>query len=175
MVAYTALILLTALERLAELIVARRNAAWSFAHGGREFGASHYPWMVVLHTGFLISCVAEVWLLQRAFLPWLGFPMLAVAIAAQALRWWCIHSLGRAWNTKVIVVPGQARSRRGPYRYLNHPNYVAVVAEGVALPLIHGAYLTAIAFSVLNAVLLRVRIRCEERALALLQSESSAD
>ncbi|MDJ0637693.1 MAG: isoprenylcysteine carboxyl methyltransferase family protein [Paracoccaceae bacterium] len=173
MVAYTALILATALERLAELVVARRNAASSFARGGREFGASHYPWMVALHTGFLIGCVAEVWLLQRVFVPWLGFPMLAVAIAAQMLRWWCIRALGRAWNTRVIVVPGQTKSRRGPYRYLDHPNYVAVVAEGVALPLIHGAYLTAIVFTVLNAALLRVRIKCEAQALDLLVPEDN--
>ncbi|WP_275569825.1 isoprenylcysteine carboxyl methyltransferase family protein [Psychromarinibacter sediminicola] len=161
------------MERLAEMIVARRNAAWSRMQGGREFGAGHYPWMVALHTGFLVACVAEVWLLQRAFLPWLGFPMLAVAIAAQVLRWWCIVSLGRMWNTRVIVIPGHQRLRRGPYRFLNHPNYVAVVAEGVALPLIHSAYLSAVTFSILNAALLRVRIGYEVEALALLRHDDS--
>lgn len=94
--------------------------------------------------------------------------MLAVLAAAQGLRWWCIRSLGPRWNTRVIVVPGLPLVAKGPYRWrrLRHPNYVAVVAEGVALPLVHTAWVTAVVFTVLNAVLLRVRIRCENRALA---------
>jgi methyltransferase len=166
--AYLALIAATGLERLVEVRVSLRNAAWSFARGGYEVGQSHYPFMVVLHTGFLIGCAAEVWLLGRPFLPWLGWPMLAVALACQGLRWWCITTLGPRWNTRVILVPGLPRVTGGPYRYLNHPNYVAVVTEGVALPLIHSAWITALVFTVLNALLLRVRIRCEDEALARL-------
>jgi methyltransferase len=89
-------------------------------------------------------------------------------LSAQGLRWWCIASLGRQWNTRVIVVPGAPRVTSGPYRFLSHPNYVAVIAEGVALPMVHTAWVTAIAFSVLNAALLRTRIKVENAALARL-------
>lgn len=166
--AYSALIGLTGLERLVEVAVSLRNAAWSMAQGGVEHGRGHYPFMVVLHTGFLAACVAEVWLLDRPFLPWLGVPMLVLALFCQGLRWWCITSLGRRWNTRVIIVPGLPPVTGGPYRWIRHPNYVAVVLEGLALPLIHSAWITALAFTILNAALLIVRIRCENTALASL-------
>ncbi|MFF7632918.1 isoprenylcysteine carboxyl methyltransferase family protein [Kitasatospora sp. NPDC008050] len=162
---FTLLILLVAAERLAELAVARRNAAWSLARGGIEYGRGHYPVMVLLHTGLLAGCLAEVQLAQRPFLPALGWPMLALAIAAQALRWWCITTLGPRWNTRVIVVPGLPLVTAGPYRLLSHPNYLAVVAEGGALPLVHGAWLTATAFTLLDLPLLATRLRCENAAL----------
>jgi methyltransferase len=162
---FTALVLAVGLERLAELVVSKRNAAWAFARGGVEHGRGHYPAMVLLHTGLLVGAVAEVWLLDRPFIPALGWSMLVLVIASQALRWWCIGSLGRQWNTRVIVVPGLSLVTRGPYRYLRHPNYVAVVVEGAALPLVHSAWLTAVAFTALNAVLLGVRIRVEDNAL----------
>lgn len=163
---YVCLILLVAGERVAELVVSRRNLVWSRQRGGREFGAGHYPAMVVLHTGLLLGCVAEVALLHRPFLPALGWPMLAIVVAAQGLRWWCIATLGRQWNTRVVIVPGAGRVRGGPYRYISHPNYVAVVAEGIALPLVHTAWVSALVFTVLNAVLLATRIRVENTALA---------
>jgi methyltransferase len=166
--AYTALILLVGLERLAELVVSQRNLRWSRQRGGVEAGAGHYPAMVALHSALLAGCLAEVWLLDRPFVPALGWPMLALVLAAQALRWWCIGTLGPQWNTRVVVVPGAARISSGPYRYLSHPNYLAVVLEGLALPLVHTAWLTAVIFSVLNAVLLSVRIRSESSALAML-------
>jgi methyltransferase len=166
MIWYTLLIAAVAVERLAELVVAQRNRAWSLARGGVEFGAQHYPAMVVLHVGLLVGCAVEA--LYRPFIPALGWPMLAVVVAAQGLRWWCIATLGRQWNTRVIVVPGAPRVTSGPYRFVSHPNYVAVVAEGVALPLVHTAWITAIGFSVLNAVLLRTRINVENDALARL-------
>ncbi|WP_197378544.1 isoprenylcysteine carboxyl methyltransferase family protein [Mycolicibacterium mengxianglii] len=164
---YYLLILAVAVERLVELIVSKRNAAWAFAHGGREFGRRHYPVMVVIHAGLLIGCVVEVWALDRPFLPWLGWPMLALAVASQVLRWWCITTLGRRWNTLVIVVPDQPLVATGPYRYswLHHPNYLVVVIEGIALPLVHTAWITALCFTVANALLLRVRIRVENEAL----------
>lgn len=165
---YPLLVLLVGLERLAELVVTRRNAAWSFARGGVEAGRGHYPWMVALHTALLAGCLVEAWLVERPFLPWLGWPMLALVCASQALRWWCIAALGRQWNTRVIVVPGLDRVTRGPYRLLRHPNYVAVVVEGIALPLVQTAWITALAFTVLNAVVLTVRIRSENAALAQL-------
>ena len=164
---YGALVLATGVERLAELVVSARNARWSFARGGRDSGRGHFPAMVALHTGLLVACVVEAALADRPFLPWLGWPALVVVLASQALRWWCISVLGPRWNTRVIVVPGLPLVRRGPYRLLSHPNYVAVVAEGVALPLVHTAWVTALLFTVLNAVLLgRFRIPAEERALA---------
>jgi len=165
---YTALVLLVTGARLIELRVARRHARASFARGGIEFGRAHYPFMVVLHAGLLVGCVGEVGLLDRPFLPWLGWPMLVLLIAAHALRWWCIRTLGQQWTTRVIVVPQAGLVTDGPYRYLRHPNYVAVVIEGFALPLIHTAWLTALIFTALNAGLLIVRLRVEERALSML-------
>jgi methyltransferase len=162
---FTALVAVVGLERIAELVVSKRHAAWAFSRGAVEYGQGHYPFMVALHTGLLVGAVAEVWFLDRPFLPGLGWTMLALVVASQALRWWCIGTLGRQWNTRVIVVPGVPLVSRGPYRVLRHPNYVAVVVEGLALPLVHSAWLTAVVFTVLNAVLLRVRIRVEEAAL----------
>ena len=161
---YVGLIVLVALERVAELIVSRRHQAWALARGGREYGFGHYPFMVFLHTGLLVACVVEAHF--RDFVPALGWPMLAVVVLAQTLRWWCITTLGPRWNTRVIVVPGLALVDGGPYRWIRHPNYVAVVLEGIALPLVHTAWITALVFTVVNAGLLTVRIRCEDRALA---------
>ena len=162
---YYLLILAVAVERLAELVVSKRNAQWAKSRGGREYGLGHYPVMVAIHSLLLVGCVLEVWLLHRPFLPWLGWPMLALVVAAQALRWWCITTLGRRWNTRVIVVPDAPLVNTGPYRWLHHPNYVAVVVEGFALPLVHTAWLTALCFTVANAWLLTVRIRVENGAL----------
>ena len=161
------LVALTAVERLAELVVSARNARWSFARGGVESGRGHFPAMVALHTGLLVACVVEVHAADRPFLPWLGWPALVLVLGSQGLRWWCIATLGPRWNTRVIVVPGLSLVHRGPYRWLPHPNYVAVVVEGLALPLVHTAWVTALGFTVLNAVLLLgFRIPAEERALA---------
>jgi methyltransferase len=165
---YALLIAVVACERLAELVIARRNLAWSLERGGVEVGAGHYPVMVVLHTGFLLGCLAEVFLLDRPFLPALGWSMLAIVAAAQVLRWWCITTLGPRWNTRVVVIPGAPRVNGGPYRLFSHPNYVAVVAEGIALPLVHTAWITALVFTVLNAALLTRRITTENAALARL-------
>ncbi|MGB6763642.1 isoprenylcysteine carboxyl methyltransferase family protein [Mycobacterium sp.] len=162
---YYLLILAVGIERLIELLVAKRNARWALAHGGKEFGGNHYPVMVVLHTALLLGCVIEVWALHRPFLPWIGWPMLVVVAASQVLRWWCVTTLGRRWNTRVIVLPKSQLVQSGPYRWIHHPNYVAVVAEGVALPLVHGAWLTAIGFTLANALLLTVRIKVENSAL----------
>jgi methyltransferase len=162
---YTVLVALVAAERLAELVVAKRNLARSLRAGGQEYGFGHYPLMVALHTGLLAGCLLEVWLGDRDFVPALGWPMLVLVVAAQGLRWWCIRTLGPQWNTRIVVVPGLQRVSGGPYRFLPHPNYVAVVVEGFALPLVHTAWVTAVAFTVLNAALLRVRIRSENAAL----------
>jgi methyltransferase len=165
---YLLLIGLVAVERVAEIVVAQRNRGLSRQRGGVEFGAGHYPVMVALHTALLAGCLIEPVALHRPFIPALGWPMLAIVLAAQALRWWCITTLGYQWNTRVIVIPGAARISGGPYRFVPHPNYVAVIAEGFALPLVHTAWITALVFSVLNAALLRTRIHVENAALASL-------
>ena len=165
-VLFTVFVLAVGVERLNELRISRRNAAEAFARGGTESGRGHFPAMVALHTGLLVGALAEVWLLGRVFLPALGWPMLAIALLCQLGRLWIIRSLGHQWNTRVIVVPGAELSRRGPYRWLTHPNYVLVAIEGVALPLVHTAWVTAIAFTVLNGILLLgFRIPAEDRAL----------
>jgi methyltransferase len=162
---YVVLVLLVGLERVAELVVSLRNARWSFSRGGVESGKGHYPFMVLLHTGFLVGCLVEAIVADRPFIPVLGWTMLAVVVLAQGLRWWCISTLGHQWNTRVIVVPGLSLVASGPYKWLRHPNYVAVVAEGIALPLVHTAWITATLFLLLNIPLLAVRIRAEEAAL----------
>jgi methyltransferase len=164
--AYFALLLLVGAERLYELRLSKRNADLAFARGGVEMGREHFGWMRVLHAGFLLACALEVAWFHRSFDPRVGLPMLALALSAQALRYWAIASLGPRWNVRVIVMPGEPVVTDGPYRWVRHPNYAAVVLEGVAIPLIHGAWLTALVFSALNALLLRVRIQVEERALS---------
>jgi methyltransferase len=166
---YVLLIAAVAAERVAELVVSQRNLVWSRSRGGREYGGGHYPAMVVLHSALLVGCLVEVAVGHRPFLPALGWPMLVLVLGAQALRWWCITTLGRQWNTRVVVVPDASRVTAGPYRVFAHPNYVAVVVEGVALPLVHTAWITALTFSALNAVLLATRIRVENEALARLR------
>jgi methyltransferase len=162
---YYLFILAVGIERLVELVVSRRNAAWSIAQGGKEFGRGHYPVMVAMHTLLLVGCVVEVRTLHRPFIPWLGWPMLLVVVLSTVTRWWCAAVLGKHWNPRVIVIPNAPLVHRGPYRWLHHPNYLAVVAEVVALPLVHSAWLTAIAFTTANAAVLTVRIRTENRAL----------
>ena len=165
---YLILLFAVGVERLAELVLAQRNLAWSRARGGVEIGAGHYPVMVALHLALLVGCVVEVAVMYRPFIPALGWPMLALVIAAQGLRWWCITTLGRQWNTRVVVIPGAARIDGGPYRWISHPNYVAVAVEGLALPLVHSAWVTALAFTTLNAALLSTRVSVENSALARL-------
>jgi methyltransferase len=165
---FLALILGTGFERVFELVVSRRHAAIAFAKGGKEYGQKHFPAMVVLHTGLLIGALLEVMLLNRPFLGALSWVFLGLAILAQAARYWIIWALGDQWNTRVIVIPGAERVRRGPYRvsWLRHPNYWVVAIEGAVLPMVHGAWLTALVFTTLNAVLLLgFRIPTENKAL----------
>jgi methyltransferase len=170
--AFVVVVALVALERLAELVVSQRNAAWSFARGGVETGRGHYGVMVALHSGFLVAMLVEAFVRRPEVPPALAWSMLGLVLASQALRWWCIVTLGPRWNTRVIVVPGLPPVRSGPYRLLAHPNYLAVVVEGLALPLVHGCWITAAAFTVLNAALLTVRLRVENAALASLTDRS---
>ena len=167
MIAFTLFVLAVGAERLVEMVVSKRHLSWALRHGGREYGGGHYPAMVALHTALLVGCVIEVWALDRPFLPVLGWTMVALVLISQAWRWWCIGTLGRRWNTRIVVIPGLPLVDRGPYRWFRHPNYAAVVVEGVALPMVHTAWMTAVVFTVLNVVLLRVRIKAENAALTL--------
>jgi methyltransferase len=162
---YTVLVALVAGGRLIELRIAARNRRRLLARGGVEVAPGHYRWMVLLHAAFLISCPLEVWLLGRPFIPTLAAPMLALVLLATALRYWVIRTLDGRWTTRIVVLPGVPPVAGGPYRFLRHPNYLAVCTEVAALPLVHTAWLTALAFSILNALVLRVRIRAEEGAL----------
>jgi len=165
---FTVVVALVALERLAELVVSKRNAAWSFARGGVETGQGHYPVMVVLHSGLLVAMLVEAYVVRPDVPLALAASMLVLVVASQALRWWCIATLGPRWNTRVIIVPGLPPVTGGPYRFFSHPNYVAVVVEGAALPLLHLSWITALVFTVANAALLTVRLRVEDAALATL-------
>jgi methyltransferase len=169
-VAYTLLIGIVAAGRLFELRIAGRNLQDLLSRGAVEVAPGHYRWMVLLHAVFLVCCPLEVWMLDRPFLPLLGLPMLALVVLAAGLRWWVIATLDGRWTTRIVCLPGAPPVTEGPYRFLRHPNYLAVIVEMVALPLVHTAWLTAVAFSALNAVMLRVRIRAEEEALSRLSN-----
>ena len=166
MIVFWVLLGIIACERVAELVVSARHATGLLRRGGAEYGFGHFPVMIVLHVGLIAGCVLEPLAGHRTFIHALGWPMLAVTVAANALRWWCISTLGERWTARVIVLPGEPLVRSGPYRWFAHPNYVAVIVEGFALPLTGSAWITAVAFTVLNAALLTVRIRCEVKALA---------
>jgi methyltransferase len=146
-------------QRLGELVLARRNTAALLAKGGVERGAEHYPVIVGLHAAWL----GGLWILawdRPASLAWL-----AVYLVLQGLRAWVLVSLGSRWTTRIIVVPGETLVRRGPYRFIPHPNYVVVAAEIAVLPLVFGLAGYAIVFSLLNASVLWLRIRTENAAL----------
>ena len=154
-----------ALQRLLELVLARANERKARALGAVEWGQGHYPFVVALHILWLVSTLVEG-LLRGPDFPAYWPVSLALFLLVQPLRYWAILSLGENWNTRILVVPGANLVRRGPYRYLSHPNYVVVVVEILAFPLTFGAWITALVFTVLNAAVLSLRIREENRALA---------
>jgi methyltransferase len=157
---------LVAAERVAELALSARNARRTLAQGGVEVGEGHYRSMVIFHGAFLAACAAEPLALETPRWPVAATLGAAGAVLlAQTLRWWAIATLGARWSTRVVVLPGAAPVRAGPYRLLRHPNYVAVALELAALPLALGAWRTALAAAVGNALLMAVRIPAEERAV----------
>lgn len=155
------IVLLVAAQRLAELVYARRNARRLMAEGGIEHGASRYPLLVLLHAAWLAALFFFV--PPEAAVSWL---LIGAYLLLQAARLWVIASLGRFWTTRVITLPDAPLVKRGPYRWLRHPNYLVVAAEIAVLPLAFGAWELALGFSLANAVLLADRIRLEEAALA---------
>lgn len=167
-IAFTILLVIVAIERIVELAISKRNLRRSFAQGGIEFGRSHYKYMVAIHVFLLGGSLVEVWLARPTLIPALSWLMFALAMASQALRWWCIATLGKRWNTLVIIIPGKSACTTGPYRWFKHPNYMAVIIEGFALPMVGFAWRTAVIFTILNAAVLTARVRSENAALATL-------
>jgi len=159
------LLLAVAAERAVELLVSGRNARRLLARGAVEAGRGHYPALVAFHASLLAACAVEPALLPGPWPAVAAWGAAAAVLGAQALRWWVVTTLGGRWTTRVLVLPGAPPIRSGPYRWLRHPNYLAVAVEVLALPLATGAWRTAIAATALDALLLRVRIREEQRAL----------
>ena len=151
-------------QRLLELVIAKRNEKNMRAQGAYEVGASHYPLMILLHVSFFISLLVEVTTFNLTPSP-LFLVFLILFLCVQGLRVWCLTSLGSFWNTKIIILPGANVVTKGPYKYLRHPNYLVVSMEIALLPLMFEAYFTAICFTILNAIMLSIRIPTEERAL----------
>lgn len=162
---FTGLLALMVVERLTELGIAGRNQRWLVTRGAIELGRGHYPWMVTQHGLFLVCCLIEVWWLNRPFYLPLAIVMLGALAISMVLRYWVIVTLGRRWTTRVFCLPGEPIITSGPYRYLRHPNYLAVVIEIFALPMVHTAWLTAVVFSLANGVLLVHRVGVEEKGL----------
>lgn len=159
-------IALLIVQRLGELQVAKRNYKWAFAQGGLELGREHYKWMWALHSLFFAAMLTEYMLLHPTMPTWAIYPLIFF-IAAQGLRIWAILSLGSYWNTRIVVIPGTLLQTKGPYRWIRHPNYLAVIVEIASIPLLFGLYITATLFTLLNAIVLMHRIRIEEEGLAL--------
>jgi methyltransferase len=158
------IIAIVIIQRLVELIIAKRNEKWMRSQGAFEAGAVHYPIMVTMHIAFFISLLVEVLVTNKPLSP-LWIPLLSLFLIAQIARVWCLASLGTFWNTKIIILPGADVVKKGPYKFIRHPNYVIVATELLVLPLIFSAYFTAIVFSFLNIWMLSVRIPVEEKAL----------
>jgi methyltransferase len=152
------------IQRLTELMIAKKNEQWMKGKGAIEFGTKHYQVMVVMHVLFLVSFVAEKITFNRS-LSGMWVALLIVFAGTQILRIWAISSLGKFWNTKIIVLPKADVIRSGPYRYIKHPNYLVVSIEFLIIPLLFNAYITACIFSLINAIVLVARIRAEEQAL----------
>ncbi|MDV6378054.1 isoprenylcysteine carboxyl methyltransferase [Sporosarcina sp. GW1-11] len=156
--------IIVVIQRLVELTVAKRNEQWMRSQGAIEVGASHYKWMVFMHTAFFVSLLVEVTMFNRPLSPVWGL-LLVTFLLMQLLRVWCLSSLGKFWNTKILILPGATVQKKGPYRWIRHPNYVIVTTELLVLPLLFSAYFTVALFFVLNLWMLSVRIPAEERAL----------
>ncbi|MET0283241.1 MAG: isoprenylcysteine carboxylmethyltransferase family protein [Polyangiales bacterium] len=163
--AYVCLLVCVVIQRLIEVWISRRNEAALLQEGASEHAPEQMPWMIALHAGWLLSSLLEVFLFDRPFRVWLAVLALLVFSAGQVLRLLAMQALDDRWTVKIITLPGAPAISDGVFQYVRHPNYLGVVLEIAALPLVHGAWLTSILFSLANGLLLRARIRAEERAL----------
>jgi methyltransferase len=156
--------ILLIIQRLAEVKIAKKNEKTLRSKGAVEAGSSHYKWMVTMHASFFLFLFTEVMFFNAISPTWWMIPFVLFLIA-QVIRVWAITSLGVFWNTKIILLPGAEVVAKGPYRFIRHPNYLVVTLELLVIPLIFGAYVTALLFTILNILMLRVRIPAEEKAL----------
>src|SRR3972149_7594213 len=164
MIAFWLFLLFVILQRLTELLIAKRNERTLKAQGGIEFDKNGYRVIVIMHVAFFVSLICEKVFLSRMLNSyWIIFA--ALFGVAQFLRYWAIKSLGVYWNTKILVLPNHQLINRGPYKYLRHPNYIAVIMELAVIPLLFSCYITPIVFSVINLLLLNRRVRVEEMVL----------
>ncbi|MCD8511255.1 MAG: hypothetical protein LRY73_16235 [Bacillus sp. (in: Bacteria)] len=165
---YWVLIVLVIGQRLLELLIARRNEAWMKGQGALEFGEDHYKWIVLMHGSFFVFLSTEVYYRGSELAKW-WLLVGSLFLLVQLMRGWILYSLGPYWNTKILVLPGSRMVKKGPYRWVKHPNYWVVTLELALLPMIFGAYLTAVIFTILNGILLLlIRIPAEEQALSML-------
>ena len=164
-IAFLGLLLAVALLRLVELRISKRHQADMVARGAAKVDEPKFRWMVLLHTAVLLGAALEVVLLKRPFIPWLAAPMFAILLAANAVRWWVIRTLGEHWNVQVMDSARLGVVTSGPFRYVRHPNYAAVFAEMLALPLIHTAWITATVGTIAHIGVLSQRLSTEERVL----------
>jgi len=164
-IAFLALLLAVALLRIVELRISRRHQREMIARGAAKVSEPKFRWMVLLHTAVLLDAALEVVFLKRPLIPWLAVPMFAVFLAANAVRWWVIRTLGEHWNVQVMDSTRLGVVTSGPFRYVRHPNYAAVFAEMLALPLIHSAWITAAAGAMAHIAVLAQRLATEERVL----------
>jgi methyltransferase len=164
-IAFLALLLIVALLRLAELRISKRHQNEMIARGAAKIDEPRFRWMVLLHTAILLGAALEVVFLKRPLIPWLAAPMLTIFLAANAVRWWVIRTLGQHWNVQVMDSTSLGVVTTGPFRYVRHPNYAAVFAEMLALPLIHTAWITAAVGAIAHFGVLAQRLATEERML----------
>lgn len=152
------------LLRLGELWLARRNERWLLQHGAVEYGRRHYRYIVGLHALFFVSLITEYIFTSTGYY---SIPLLVLYFLVLAFKAWTLFSLGKFWNTKIFHISSYPLVKKGPYRFMKHPNYLVVVLEIALIPLIFHLYVTAVVFSLLNALMLHVRIREENRVLVL--------
>jgi methyltransferase len=164
-IAFLALLLAVALLRIVELQISRKHQREMIAHGAAKVDEPRFRWMVILHTAVLLGAAVEVVFLHRPFIPALAAVMFAIFLAANAVRWWVIRTLGNHWNVQIMDSTRLGVISSGPFRYVRHPNYAAVFAEMLSLPLIHTAWITAVAGSLAHIAVLSQRLSTEERVL----------
>jgi methyltransferase len=160
---FTIFILFVIIQRLSELYIAKGNETWLRSQGAVEYGKEHYPFIVALHTLFIISIIVEYML--RSNTP-IDYVFLILFILLLLFKFWALSSLGKYWNTKIFRVPGAGPVKKGPYKLFKHPNYFIVVCEIAIIPMVFHLYYTAIVFTVLNAIMLTVRIKVENKVWA---------